>query len=513
MIRLLFSFFFLLAACSSPPSSHLRIAWRSFPASVDPRKASDFFSSTLVCLLYDGLTRNLPDGSLQMALAERVEISEDQTVYTFYLREAHWSDGEPITALDFESSWKDAINPLFPSPCAYLFYPIKHAEAIVSQEKPLSSLGVRALDPKTLEVTLERPCPYFLSLTAFPTFLPVPRHIEKDLDTLPSPIVSGPFFIQQTNWQEGIYLAKNPTFWNKDHIRLNGIDILIVSDEMTALYLFTQNELDWLGGALSPLAPDAKEFLQDSSMLQYFPMAATTFCSFNTTKPPLDCPHFRKALSLAIPREEIVKHITQMGELNATRSTPPSLWKGENKLLFPSHSPELAKIHLQQSQYQYPFPPLTLIFRSNSTEKKIAQVLQKEWKKTLNIDIQLQETDFKTQKERLHQKNYDIALSYWIAQFHDPINILERFKDPQNLKNYPAWQNENYKQYLEQATQEKNEEKRLLYLAKAEELLANEAPIAPIYHWTNPSLCQPRLKNLHATPNGGILFEYAWIND
>ncbi len=506
---------FLTACTSSGSSKSLKIAFHVFPSTVDPRKASDFVSSTLICLIYEGLTRSLPNGSIELALAERVDISEDGTVYTFHLREAQWTDGSPITAYDFESSWQKIVDPSFPSPCSYLFYPIKNAENIAKKKAFPSELGVRALGEHLLEVELERPCPYFLSLTSLPSFLPIPKHLsEKDLDQMERPTTCGPFTMERSELQASLFLSRNKAFWNAENIRLEAIEIQVISDEMTALHLFAEKKLDWIGGALSPLPIEAAPFLKKGQGLRFFPMAATTFCSFNVNRPLLKNRLFRQALSMAIPRDEIVEHVTQLGETIATRYVPPALFGGDDKTLYPFFDPEKAKTLLREAlreENRETCPPLTLIFRSNLTDKKIAQILQGYWKDVLEIEVSLRELDFKTHKERLHQKNYDLSLMYWIAQIHDPINILERFKDPQNLKNYPGWSQKNYADCLEKALEERDAAARMHLLEEAEKLIADEMPIAPIYHWTSAGLCQPKLKNLEATPNGGLLFERAFL--
>jgi oligopeptide transport system substrate-binding protein len=518
MHRFFFCFFLFLASCSSKNDKDaLKLAFHTSPSTLDPRKANDFVSSTLMCLLYEGLMRNLPDGSVEPALAERIEISEDLKTYTFYLRDAYWSDGEMVTAHELEASWKKGIDPKFPSLCAYLFYPIKHSEAIAKGEKSLSEASIWALDAKTLQVELERPCPYFLSLTAFSCFFPVPmRLIECNLDEIRPVVVNGPFCFDKGSLHSEILLKKNPFFWNKEQVHLTKIHIQIVSDETTSLHLFEQKQLDWLGGALSPLSLDGLPFLKTQQSVQFSPMAATTFCSFNTARKPLDNKRFRQALSLAINREEIVRHITQMEEVTATRYLPPALMKGENKNLYPSHDLDLAKTFFKQALLEENLseaPQMTLIFRSHLPDKQIAQLLQKQWQDALGIYVQLQETDTKTHKELLHQRNYDLALSNWIAQVGDPINILERFKDVENSKNYPAWQNAEFNHLLQQAMKSTQPSERTQWIELAEELIAQEMPLAPIYHWTSASLCQPRLHNLYTTPNGGVLFERSWLSE
>lgn len=334
MKRLILLFSILLtAACSSIPHKKtdktLRISFNTTPSTLDPRKSGDFVSSTLICMLYEGLTRCLPDGSPEPALAERVVISEDAKTYLFYLRKASWSDGRPITAFDFEKSWKKILDPAFPSICAYLLFPIKNGEKCAKGIVPLSEAGIKALDDSILCVELENPAPYFLSLTSFPLFLPVPSELEGACEQKPSCLVtSGPFLLEKFIPHSEILLKKNPNFWNEKQIDPERIHIAILPDEMTSLQMFEQGELDWLGGPFAPIPPDAVERLQN---LHYISSAASTLCSFNTETFPFQNEDLRKAFSYAIDRDELIQKVVPPGQTEAKRCLPPSLFGGEEK--------------------------------------------------------------------------------------------------------------------------------------------------------------------------------------
>lgn len=483
-------------ACSSPLPKQpqtLRISFNTQPNTLDPRKAGDFTSSTLICMVYDGLARCLPGGDVEPALAERVEISRDRKVYLFHLRKAYWSDGKPITAYDFERSWKGIFREA--SPCAYLFYPIKNGEKCAKGEASVEEVGVRALNGKTLRVELERPTPYFYSLTAFPSFLPTAEDPN---------VFSGPFRIEKMVRNSEIALVKNRTYWNQSQIFLDEVHISIVPDEMTALQMFERGELDWLGGPLSPLPPDPLGHFQDQ--LQFVPSAATTLITFNTQTFPFHNVHLRKAFSSAIDRSEIVEKVAISGQIAATSLLPPSLSSQEPH--FPQKSAEEARSHFQKALDELEIDPsqlaLTLYFKPNQIEKRLAQTLQRQWAEVLGVTVQLAQLDLKSHAQRLQARDYQIALASWIAQFDDPISILERFKDKANLKNYAGWENSEYGQILAEAA---GSTQRLELLKKAEALLADQAPLAPIYHWRSPALCSPRISATAATPCGGVLFE------
>ncbi len=501
----------VLFACStpSPKTRVLRLAFQAMPATLDPRSSGDFVSATLICLIYEGLTRCLPDGGVEPALAHKIDISPDSCIYTFHLRKAFWTDGRPVTATDFEQSWKKIADPTFPSPCSYLFFPIKNGEKCTKGEIPLSSLGVQALDPYTLRVELERPTPYFLSLTALPLFLPVPSHVEKI--SINQPVCNGPFQIETLIPDSEILLRKNPGFWNAQQLPLDAIRISIIGDENTALQLFERGELDWLGAPLSPIPPDAVPMLQAKGEIHSLPMDASTFIAFNTKAAPFQNRHLRKALSLALDRERIIGELDLTGQIPAKRFLPPTLTDSSRPSLL-AYDPGAALRYFEQALTELDLlssdlESLTLYYKTGQTQKRLAQVLQREWKEKLGFTIRIEQIDPQTHMEKLHRRDYQIALACWIAQFHDPVNILERYRLPSNPKNFAEWEDDQYAGLLERASSTSDERQRLELLSIAEEIFADALPISPLYHWTSPSLSNPRLKNSAATPEGCPLFE------
>ncbi len=496
MRRIFFLFLILwAAACSQPPSpsKSLKISFNTYPATFDPRKSGDFVSATLICLIYEGLTRCLPDGSAEFALARSVDISEDQKTYTFHLRDAVWSDGEPITAYDFEKSWKKIIDPSFPSISAYLLYPIKNGEKCAKGELPLTEAGIKALDRSTFRIELERPTPYFFSLTAFPLFLPIPSHVEeKDPNWEQAPLVcSGPFLIEKSAPNSEISLIKNSKFWNRGQIALDKIDIAIVADETTALQMFEQGDLDWIGGPFSPIPPDALDQLKTRYPIHFIPSAASTLCSFNTETFPFSNGNLRKAFSYAIDREKLVQDITQGAQIPAFRCLPPTLFGKKNKKHF-SFDPLQARLHFSQAMEELGISPsdlssLTLYYKPGQIEARLVQALQKQWKESLGVEIHIQQLDFKTHQQTLQKRNYQIALASWIANFHDPVNLLERFKDKKNPKNYPGWEDAQFQAILDQAALAADSEKRFELLESAESIFADHSAVSPSSIGTAPA--------------------------
>jgi len=514
----------LLTGCSDQQSPNdlgrLRISFNSYPTTADPRKSGDFLSSTLICMVFDGLSRSLPDGSVELALAKRVEISPDQKTYTFYLRHSLWSDGTPITAYDFERSWKQILDPEFPSVCPYLFYSIQNAKNARNGLVGADQIGIHALDEHTLKVTLERPTPYFLSLTAFPSFLPNPPNADHQFERfkgIKSFVCNGPFLISSITPNAEIILKKNDKYWNPSQIKLGEIQISIIINETTAWKLFEQEELDWIGGSISPIPSDSIQWISEHYCIKNIPMAGTTFCTFQNQHPYLSNKNLRRAFSLAINRKEIIEQITQMGETPATRCIPPAMMGFRNKTLYQSFDPERARLHLEKAIKELgvrkeQLNGLILSFRCTQINRQIAQAIQRQWKDTLDLDIELNQCETNILRDRLQRHDYQMALHFWIAQYSDPINILERFQDLANPKNLPGWFNSSFSNCVEAAIHNIDPLDRLDLIETAEQILINEMPLAPIYHWTNSSTTQPWVKNLQSTPSGSTLFERCWIS-
>jgi len=451
--------FFLLSLCCScgkvkePPKVEkiLRMNITREPTSMDPRRGNDLTCSILHFTLYEGLTRIDPDGTISLAQAGSIEISDDRKTYTFRLRDSSWSDGSPVTAHDFETSWKTSVSPSFPAFNGQLFYVIKGAEKAKKGEIPLEAVGVRAIDDRTLVVELENPTPYFLELCAFASFLPVNHKIDREnpnwaLEASPLFTTNGPFKIASWKHNNEVVFEKNPFYWESAQICLDKIHVSMVADENTALNMFENGELDLIGHGITNIPVDAVKKFEASPIFHSSPCPGSTFITFNATQPPFSNKNIRKAFAYAIDRKEIVENIAQQGEDVAVTLLPPQLTGGRQTEYCADNDIAQARIFFQKGLEELgitaeEFPQVTYSYSTPSGNPKISQALQNQWEKAFGIRVALQNCEHKVLLDKLSSRSYDIGQALYIAFYHDPLAILERFKYSINLKNYSGWEN------------------------------------------------------------------------
>lgn len=514
--------FFLvsLMACQSsisyksPLRQQLNLNIPSDPATFDPRKGSDLVSSMIHFLLYDGLTRLQADGQVDLALAEAIEISQDRTTYRFTLRKAHWSNGRPITALDFVQSWKSILDPSFPAPNAHLLYPIKNAEQVKRGSLPPSALGLKEEGDHILLVELEHPTPYFLELISFCVFFPVCRDLDLNWESKIDKTIlsSGPFLLKE--WKRGneITLAKNPNYYRSERIQLPTIHISMIDSETTALQMYEKGELDILGNPLMSLPTEAIPKLAKRGELQIRPVGASTFCSLNIHRFPFTNVKIRKAFAYAINRTQIVENITQLAEEPALGIVPTAVKQNRHTAFFQDADIATARLLFEEGLEELgitraEFPKISYYYAISELQHKVAQALQQQWQEAFGIQVQLQHTELKALLQLLTTRDYSFAQFHWMVQYQDPMNILERFKYSDNAKNYAGWENAAFIECLNESNMIEIPEKRLDLLEKAEKLMIDEMPIIPIFHWSSAFVMKDYVKNFNLVPVGNGFFD------
>ncbi len=490
-----------------PKPLSLRFSMQRDLTTLDPQKGADIATSSVHCLLFEGLMRPQSDNTPEPAQAKTVTVSPDGLTYTFVLRETLWSDGTPVTAFDFERSWKRFASPDFPGSNAHLLYPIKNAEKIKKGELFIDQLGVKAVNENTLVVKLEQRAPYFLEMMCFPCFYPVKN---LSFDHPKELITNGPYRLGKWKFNNRLEFKKNSLYWDKNGVKAETIHVFIVDNENTALSMFEKNELDFIGGPLAPLPIDALKSLSQDKRLKIQPVGGSTVCVFNTHTFPFHNENMRKAFAYAISRQDILDTMAQKGESPASTIVPPVLTTS-SKIFFKDHDIQLAQKHLALALQELNIPlqalnKLTYIYSGRQEHHHIAQILQATWKEVLGITVNLQSLERKMLLEKLKTKEFCFGQTIWLAQYNDPLAILERFKEATSSKNYSGWSNIHFVKCLEKSYQMMDKQDRMALLEEAEELLVGEVPLVPLYHWNYAFLIHENVKNLSFTPLGTINF-------
>lgn len=504
------------------PKQEFRVNIKTEPFSLHPGLANDNTSGTVLRNTFEGLTRIGMDGKPELAMAEDYKVSEDGTVYTFKLRDAKWSNGDPVTAHDFEYAWKWALDPKNESQYAYQLYYLKNGEAANTGKAPLDSVGVKAQDDKTLVVTLEQPTPYFLELTAFYTYLPINSKIaQKNPDWYKNAgedyVSNGPFKMVTWEHRNKIELVKNDQYWDKDNVKLEKITMHMIEDVNTELSMFKKGELDWAGAPFSALPTDSIEQLEKEGILNIKPIAGVYWYKFNTEVKPLNNVKIRKALAYAIDREAIVKNITKAGQIPAMAAVPPSMFPENEKGYFKDNDVETAKKLLEEGLKELGYkdvselPVIKIAYNTDEAHQKIAQAIQDMWKKNLGIKTELENEEWAVYIEKLHRGDYMVGRMGWLGDFNDPINFLKLFRDKNGGNNYTRWENPQFKQLLIQSQKERDPEKRLELLKQAEKIFMDEMPVAPIYFYTNAWVQKDNLKDVAISGLGDVQLKWAYF--
>ncbi len=513
----------VFAGCNSPQKpqhkeTSARVNIGNDPNTLDPRKARDLFSQTLSRMLFEGLTRVGKNEKAELALAESVSFSADLIKYTFHLKDASWSNGDPVTAFDFVYAWKTLLKPEFPSDAAFQLYVIKNAKAAKEGNAGIDTVGMRALDEKTLEVELEYPVPYFLELTAIPAFFAVNAHIDQInpqwAESPSSFVCNGPFRLQEWKHNDCIIAAKNPSYWDAASVQLPKIEFVMVGDD-TELKMFEKGELDWAGSPLGTLPVEAIHSLKKEHLLQTKEMLGTYFIRVNTECHPFHDALVRKAFALAINRQDVVDHVTQGNQIPASGLVPLSLGL-QNKPYFQDNAVEEARRLFSDalSRLQLDvktFPEIKLLYASNERNHLIAQAIEQQWYKAFGIHVKLESCERKVYFDRLSKQDYQLASSSWIADFNDPINFLDVFRYKKGSSNNTLWENVHYAELLQRSATEANSKERLQLLQQSEKLLIEEMPILPIFYFTMLYVQQPHLKDVVLSSMGVVDFKWAEV--
>lgn len=417
-------------------------------------------------------------------------VSDDGLVYTFNLRDdMKWTNGEPVTANDFVFAWKSLLTPEFAADYAYFGYVFKNGQAYNEGKVGADQLGFKALSDYQLEVTLENPTSYFLSMLAFGVLAPVNEKAYNEYGTAygtdaDKMVYNGPFKMTSWEHESKIVLEKNPDYYDADKIELEKINMVMINDTNAALNAFKTGEVDVIG-----LSGEQVELLKSENypVNSYFD-GSTFYLEYNTTDAYLSNENLRKAITYAIDKQAFVDSIVKNDSEPSISFTAPAINGYEKKFseevgpLVPIIDVEKAKEYYAKALEELGVDKvsLTMITDDSDTAIKNAAFVQEQLKVNLGIEIAVESMPFKSRLERMSNKDFSLVFAGWGPDYNDPLTFLDMFETG-NGNNHTGYSNPEYDALLNKVRTELDPQTRFGYLMDLEKILMDDLPIGPIY--------------------------------
>ena len=491
------------------------------PRDLDPQIDVAYNDYNVLIALFEGLTVIDEATSKPIpGMAEKWDISPDGLVYTFHLRDAQWSNGDPVTANDFVFTLHRLLEPTLASENSYLAYPVAGAKDYNEQKlKDFSQVGIQAMDPKTLRITLAQPTPYFLAMLAHQAWFPVEK---KTLEKFGDPfsrttgwtkvgnfVGNGAYTVEEWTPDRRLVVKKNPRYWDAANTKLEKVVFYPISDEATEEANFRAGQMHITYDVLPNRIDRYKHEHPDEIRID--PFLETFFLRFNVTQKPFGDKRVRQALARAIDREAIANSVMRGSRLPAYSFTPPNTAGYNCSAKIPTDYAAARKLLADAG---YPngrgFPRVEIEMNSDPINTVVLEAIQQTWRKELNIDVGISQTEFRVYVDDMHRLAYKILRSRWVADYNDPSNFIEMFIT-NSPNNNSGWSNPEYDRLVDQANHQLDQTKRFELLNQAETLLLEEAPIAPVFFGTRTYLIDPHVKGWVPSLLGIHRYQKVWL--
>ena len=536
-IKKIFFIFVLLIILSCNNQNHTANSGKDIiinmgnePVKLDPTLNPIEVTGIYILHAFEGLTKIDKNNDIKPGIAEKWDISEDGTTYTFYLRtNAKWSDGKPVTAEDFEYSWKRALDKKVNVPYSNILEIIKNAKNINLGIMDITNLGIEVINENTLKAQLERPSLYFTDLLASSTiFMPLRKDIVEKYgnDWILKPenyICNGQYILKDRIENEKIIFEKNPFYYDQNEIVAESLTFISSANIFDMTEKIIKNEVHF--SALD-LSTNEIKYLKEKELIRSSEPIGTTYLELNITNKALNDKRVREALSLAIDRKYLVNSISKISK---TYKIPagafiPTAIKGINTYFrqessnfidIDNYEKNVIKAKELMAEAGYPngknYPTLELKAYPGLLYE-VGKHIQKMWKDNLNIDIKLTKEKFEVALIYLNQKKYQIALVGWESDYYDPINMLDIMASYGKI-NHSGFSNAKYDELITEAkTTYTNNNLRMENMKQAEAILLDEMPIIPLYYMGNSFMVSSNLKGLVLNPFGRHRFNYCYID-
>ncbi|PIQ97550.1 MAG: oligopeptide-binding protein oppA [Nitrospinae bacterium CG11_big_fil_rev_8_21_14_0_20_56_8] len=505
-----------LMACSGAGpgqgETSFRLSIRAEPPTLDWTLATDSVSFQILTNIMEGLTEYNANLEPVPALAERWETSEDGRTLRFYLRaEATWTDGVPVTAQDFEYSWKRLLDPKSAAQYAYFLFDIENAyEYNTGEITDPSLVGVRAVSPRVLEVRLKKPVVYFPSITTFMVTFPQRQDIvEKYGDRWTEPgniVTNGPFVLDEWRHEYKLALRANPRYYGPPP-KIATVLVYVVEEVTTALTLYETGELD-----VVDLPPVAIPHYRNRPEYRNLPQLRGYYYGFNVEKPPFDDARVRRAFAHAVDRSRIPV-ILQGGELPATSWIPKGMF-GYNPDIGAKFDPEKARALLAEAGFPggRGLSPVTAVYNTTDTNRLIAEFLQAQWKEHLGVNVDMDSQEWKVFLNHLQMDPPQLFRLGWGADFPDPDNFMNLFISNSG-NNRLRWANPRYDELVARGAMERDPKARQAIYDEAQILLTGtEVPMIPLFVSALNMLVQPYVKGLELNALEIFYLKKIWLD-
>lgn len=518
-----------LAGCGNHKSSKDSVSavFGPEPETIDPSLNQTADGSVYISNAFEGLTRNIKGGKVGKGIAKRWDISNDRLTYTFHLREAEWSDGRPVKAQDFVYAWRRILDPKTASPYNYIMFYIKNGEKYSSGKAKAEDVGVKALDDKTLQVTLAAPATFFLELCSLSYYVPLRKDIidkygDKWTQSPGSYVSDGAFKLKEWKHNDELVFEKNDRYWDASNVILKKVNFKLMSSDATALTAFESGDID-----VDYMVVPQEEIpnLLKNGKAAVYPELSTYFYDFNVTKPPFDNVNVRKAFALAIDRQYLCDRVALAGQKPALGFVPygfinPATGKdfreegGSYLPAVPSRD-DMNNARKLMAEAGYPngkgFPQVELKYTADAGNKRLAEAVQSQLKTGLNIDLSLAGEEWKVYMTDIENGNYMMACKGWGTDYTDPISFMDIYTTGGG-NNSTGWGVASYDRLIADTKTSPDQKVRFRDMHEAEKILMAGMPVLPVYFYSKVVMEDPRLKGQWTTSLGQYFFRNAYFD-
>lgn len=484
------------------------------PENLDPVVNTTSSGKTIIGNIFEGLTTLNDKSKPEVGVAEKWNVSSDGTKYTFFLKkDAKWSDGKQVKAYDFEYAWKRILNKNLGSKNAYKLYCLKNGEAYNNGSVSDNEVGVKAIDDSTLSVTLEKPMPNFLTLTASQICMPVREDLVQGNSNWATSdktcIGNGPFMLKEWKKKEYIELVKNSSYVDRKKVKLKKIKFTFETDPQKYYKKYNSDKLDII--ASPPEEVKKEEVKVYKTLGVYFYAFNLNGNSQNKDIKAISDSKVRNAISISLNRKIITENILSDEEVPATSIIPSAIKDNEGKAFnsgYYSSTGDLEKAKKLLSEAGYEngkdFPKIKLIYLNEEKNKILAEEIKSMLKKNLNIELETKGYDNNTFTSELANKNYTLVASEVDADYLDPIVFLDSFVTGRG-SNIGGYNSEAYNNLIKEAKDENIQYNKFSKMKMAQEIFMNDMPIIPI---CEPSIAVAQKQNVKGayTTNFGVTY-------